>query len=176
MKHSFHLIPLASLAVTCAVPARAEVYLTVGQAQAILFPGAAMSPVTVTLTAEQAAAIEADSGVSVRSRQVRAFKASTGGWMIVDEVLGKHEFIPIAVAFDRKGAVQGVEILEYRESYGDGVRDPGWRAQFTGKRRGAALKLDADIRNISGATLSSRHITDGVKRLLSTHAIALAAG
>jgi Na+-translocating ferredoxin:NAD+ oxidoreductase RnfG subunit len=176
MKHSIHFIPLAALAVTCAVPARAEVYLTVAQAQAILFPGAALSPVTVTLTDEQAAAIEADSGVSVRSRQVRAFKASTGGWMIVDEVLGKHEFIPIAVAFDRKGAVQGVEILEYRESYGDGVRDPGWRAQFTGKRRGATLKLDGDIRNISGATLSSRHITDGVKRLLSTHAIALSSG
>ncbi|HTO11013.1 MAG TPA: FMN-binding protein, partial [Candidatus Binatia bacterium] len=27
----------------------------------------------------------------------------------------------------------------------------------------------------SGATLSCRHITDGVKRLLATHAIALAA-
>lgn len=174
MRHSFHLVPIA--AVACAVPAQAAVYLTVQQAQDILFPGATFTPAVVTLTADQVAAIEADSGVSVRSRQVRAWKASTGGWLIVDEVLGKHEFIPIAVAFDRKGAVRGVEILEYRESYGDAVRDPAWRAQFTGKRRGAALTLDADIRNIAGATLSSRHITDGVKRLLSTHAIALAAG
>lgn len=178
MKHRFLLLPLPALAaaLTCTVPARAEVYLSVAQAQAILFPGATFTPVTVTLTAEQVAAIEADSGVSVRSRQVRAWKASTGGWLIVDEVLGKHEFIPIAVAFDRHGAVRGVEILEYRESYGDGVRNPSWRAQFLGKRRGAPLKLDGDIRNISGATLSSRHIADGVKRLLSTHAIALASG
>ncbi len=174
MKPSLYFVPLTALA--CAVPARAAVYLTVQQAQAILFPGASLTPVTVTLTADQVAGIEADSGVSVRSRQVRAWKASTGGWLIVDEVLGKHEFIPIAVAFDRHGAVRGVEILEYRESYGEGVRDAAWRAQFTGKRRGAALTLDADIRNIAGATLSSRHITDGVKRLLSTHAIALAAG
>lgn len=174
MKPSLSFLPLA--AVACAVPAQAAVYLTVQQAQGVLFPGAALTPVTVTLTADQVAGIEADSGVSVRSRQVRAWKASTGGWLIVDEVLGKHEFIPIAVAFDRHGAVRGVEILEYRESYGDGVRDAAWRAQFTGKRRGAPLTLDADIRNIAGATLSSRHITDGVKRLLSTHAIALAAG
>jgi hypothetical protein len=174
MRYSFHLVPLAVAA--CAVPAQAAVYLSVPQAQAILFPGASFTSVVVTLTDDQVAAIEADSGVSVRSRQVRAWKASTGGWLIVDEVLGKHEFIPIAVAFDRKGAVHGVEILEYRESYGDGVRDAAWRAQFTGKRRGAALTLDADIRNIAGATLSSRHITDGVKRLLSTHAIALSAG
>ncbi len=26
-----------------------------------------------------------------------------------------------------------MEILEYRESYGDEVRNPKWRAQFTGK-------------------------------------------
>jgi Na+-transporting NADH:ubiquinone oxidoreductase subunit NqrC len=71
-------------------------------------------------------------------------------------------------------AVKDIEILEYRESYGDQVRLPQWRAQFTGKRRGAKLKLDDDIQNISGATLSCRHITDGVKRLLSTYAVALA--
>jgi hypothetical protein len=35
------------------------------------------------------------------------------------------------------------------------------------------LKLDSDIKNISGATLSCRHITDGVKRLLSFYEIAL---
>ena len=72
------------------------------------------------------------------------------------------------------GAVLGVEIMDYRETYGYEVRDAKWRQQFTGKTAAAPLKLDADIKNISGATLSSRHITDGVKRLLATHAITLA--
>jgi Na+-transporting NADH:ubiquinone oxidoreductase subunit NqrC len=71
--------------------------------------------------------------------------------------------------------VRDVEILDYKESYGDQVRNPAWRAQFTGKRHGAPLKLTSDIKNISGATLSSKHITDGVRRLLSTYAIVLAA-
>lgn len=176
MKHSFVLLPAAAASVVCTVPAGATVYLSLAEAQRILFPGASLTPLTVTLTSDQVAAIEAESGVNVRSRHVRAWKASSGGWLIVDEVLGKHEFIPIAVAIDRSGAVRGIEILEYRESYGDGVRDAGWRAQFTGKRRGAALRLGEDIRNISGATLSSRHVTDGVKRLLSTHAVALTSG
>jgi Na+-translocating ferredoxin:NAD+ oxidoreductase RnfG subunit len=32
--------------------------------------------------------------------------------------------------------------------------------------RGSLLKLNGDIKNISGATLSSKHVTDGVKRVL----------
>jgi len=35
------------------------------------------------------------------------------------------------------------------------------------------VRLDADIHNISGATLSCRHVTDGVRRLLSLYAHAL---
>jgi len=72
--------------------------------------------------------------------------------------------------------VKGVEILEYRESFGGQVRDPAWLAQFTAKHHGDALVLTGDIRNISGATLSSKHITGGVKRLLSTYAIAVTSG
>ena len=91
----------------------------------------------------------------------------------MDEVLGKHEFITYAAALDASGAVLGVEIMDYRETYGYQVRDAQWRKQFAGKTVRSPLKLDDDIKNISGATLSSRHVTDGVKRLLATHAIAL---
>ena len=31
------------------------------------------------------------------------------------------------------------------------------------------LKVGADIRNISGATLSSMHVTEGVKRILDAY-------
>jgi Na+-transporting NADH:ubiquinone oxidoreductase subunit NqrC len=82
--------------------------------------------------------------------------------------------IPYALALNSDGSVRGIEILEYRESYGGQVREPLWRAQFIGKRHGAELALYKDIQNISGATLSSRHITDGVKRLLATYDIVLA--
>jgi len=173
VKSCFMLLPLA--AITLSVPARAEVYMTLEQAQALLFPGATLTPDFRQLTDAEAQAIESDTDVDVRDRELRLWKASTGGWFIADEVVGKHEFIPIAVALDKDGALKGIEILEYRESYGSQVRDPAWRAQFLGKRHGAVLKLGADIANISGATLSSKHITDGVKRLLATYALAVAA-
>ncbi|MFC6746816.1 hypothetical protein ACFQFG_20895 [Methylobacterium persicinum] len=78
MKHSFVLLPAAALSVVCTAPARAAVYLTLAEAQRILFPGASLTPVTVALSSDQVAAIEAELGVTVRNRQVRAWKASTG--------------------------------------------------------------------------------------------------
>ena len=174
MRAEFLLIPVA--AVTLSVPAHARVYLTVEQAQALIFPGARFTPNFRTLTDAEADAIERDSAVNVRNRQLRVWRVSTGGWFIADDVVGKHDFIPFALGLDQAGRVVGIEILEYRESYGYEIRDPRWRAQFTGKRHGASLKLEDDIRNISGATLSCRHLTDGVKRLLSPSALVLAPG
>ncbi len=165
------LIPAAILG--SPIAGHAIVYLSAEQAQQAIFPGAAMTAAPVKLTPEQKKAIEAASGVRQRGDTVKAWRASGGGWLIVDEVLGKHEFITIAVGITAGGAVKGVEIMEYRETYGDQVRNPKWRAQFTGKTKAAPLKLDEDVKNISGATLSSRHVAEGVKRLLALHDIAL---
>jgi Na+-translocating ferredoxin:NAD+ oxidoreductase RnfG subunit len=87
--------------------------------------------------------------------------------------VGKHEFIPFAVALDDRGEVKGVEILEYREAYGDQIRNANWRQQFVGRQPGVRLRLEKEIRNISGATLSCKHVTDGVNRLLATYEIVL---
>jgi len=167
----WHFLPAAAVAVFA--PAYATVYLTTEQAQAAIFPGARFTPAFVTLTDQQRRAIESRSDVNVRSREVKAWRVDGGGWFIVDEVLGKHEFISYAVGLSADGRVAGIEILDYRESYGYEIRDAGWRKQFTGKSVADPLKLDGDIRNIGGATLSCRHIADGVRRLLATYETAL---
>jgi len=170
MRPTWLIVPAALVASTSGY---ATTYLTVEQAQAALFPGAELTPAPISLTPAQRAAIEKTAGVRMRSATVRAWRVNGGGWFFVDEVLGKHEFITFACGLDARGAVTGVEIMDYRETYGYEVRDAGWRRQFAGKTAADPLKLDADIRNISGATLSSRHITDGVKRLLAIHALVL---
>lgn len=157
-----------------ALPAHAMQYFTLEQAQHALFPEAAsFKESRVLLSAEQRAAIEKASKVRVRGAELNAWRAESGGkllgWFLLDEVYGKHEFITYAVALDASGAVRGIEIMDYRETHGGEVRNPKWRAQFTGKRAGAPLELDEDIKNISGATLSSKHIADGVRRLLATY-------
>jgi len=133
----------AALFVT--VPVKATVYLSTEQAQRAIFPGASFTSV----------------GSNV-------WRVSTGGYFVVDRVIGKHEYITYAVGINANGTIKQIEIMTYNESYGYEVRNTSWRAQFVGKSGGSTLQLNADIKNISGATLSCKHITDGVRRVLAS--------
>ena len=169
---------LPAVALTAATPAYAVQYLSAEQAQKLMYPQAgSFVSAPVRLSPEQRQFVEKASGVRARLTEQPVWKVMDGGrqvgWFIVDEVYGKHEFITYAVAIGMDGAVSGVEILDYRESHGSEIKNPKWRAQFTGKTLSSELKLDEDIQNISGATLSCRHITDGVKRLLALHEVTL---
>jgi Na+-translocating ferredoxin:NAD+ oxidoreductase RnfG subunit len=165
------LLPAA--AVVVAPAAYATQYLTLEQAQQAIFPGASFTPSFVKISDDQKKQIERRTDVNVRIREQRVWRVSTGGFFIVDEVVGKHELITYAIGLDADGGVQQIEVMDYRESYGYEIRNPEWRRQFVGKRAGDMLKLDEDIKNISGATLSCRHITDGVRRVLALYDIAL---
>ena len=172
------IVPSAIVISAGAIPCYATTYLTIEQAQKVCFPDATdFLPADVKLTPPQMKSIEKDSGVRVRLTSQKAWRAMVGdkvlGWLIQDEVLGKHEFINWALALNADGTVKQIEILDYRETYGYQIREEKWRQQFYGKQHGAKLKLDDDIKNISGATLSCRHITDGVKRLLSFYELVL---
>ena len=151
----------------------ATTYLTVEQAQQVIFPGSTFIKAFVTLTEAQQQQILKASGGNVPSKEIKAWRVSAGGFFIVDQVVGKHEFITYAVGLNGDGSVKQIEILDYRESYGYEVRNQNWRRQFAGKSAADPLMLDQDIQNISGATLSCRHITEGVKRLVAGYAIAL---
>jgi Na+-translocating ferredoxin:NAD+ oxidoreductase RnfG subunit len=180
MDHRLPWFTILPAALAVAPPAHATVYLTIPAAQAAMFPGAQLVDHTIRFTPDQRKAIAKASGVGSFDPVLRAWEARSEqgriGWFIVDRVLGKHDFITYAVALGADGTVRGVEILEYRETYGGEIRNERWRAQFVGKRPGASLKFGSDIKNISGATLSSRHVTDGVNRLLATYDLLLKNG
>jgi Na+-translocating ferredoxin:NAD+ oxidoreductase RnfG subunit len=146
-----YTLPAAAI-VSIASPAYAMQYLSIEEAQKQAFPSA------THFTEVQAG---------------RIWKAEAGGrvagFFIFDRVVGKHLYIDYAVALTPGGAVHAVEILQYRESYGGEIRSPSWLAQFVGKTSGSSLKINGDIRNIAGATLSSTHVTEGVKRLLAAY-------
>jgi hypothetical protein len=170
------LVPLASV-VVC-VPAQATQYLSVEQAQRLCFPGAtAFTPANIVFRPGDVVAIEKASGQKVRSRGEQVWRAEAGGqlqgYFFLDYVIGKHEVIDYAVALSADGRIRRVEILEYRESYGGEVSNRDWLAQFEGKGLGDSLVPGRDIRIISGATLSSRHVTEGIKRVLAIHDLLL---
>lgn len=152
-----------------AIVAHASIYLSEDQAAQVIFPAKKLERKEITLNADQIAAIEKASGEKVRSPKLVAFVGSDKDAVFIDQVLGKHEFITIAVGIASDGTIRGVEILEYRETYGGQVRNPDWRKQFTGKTATAPLKINSDIKNISGATLSSVHVTGGTRRLVRTY-------
>jgi len=161
------LMGLASLSITSKV-SYAKTYLTVEQAQKLLWKDARLTHFPVKLTEEQADKIAEASDIRVRNHKINAWKSDDNGWFIVDQVIGKHENIDLAVAIDNQGKVMGLEVLTYRETYGSQIMHPKWRAQFHGKDSSEYLKLDQQIKNISGATLSCRHVTDGINRLNHT--------
>jgi Na+-translocating ferredoxin:NAD+ oxidoreductase RnfG subunit len=156
----------------------ATTYHTVESAQQACFPeGARFTSADVTLTREQMKAIEKTGGVPVRHDTQRVWKVMKNdqfvGWFIVDEVIGKHELITYALALNPNGTIKSIEVMDYRENFGSEIRQADWRVQFLGKKHGDKLKLEDDIKNITGATLSCRHITEGVKRLLSFYELVL---
>jgi len=123
------------------------------------------------LTGPEAKAIAKSSKEPVSDRHVRVFWGPGKEAVVIDRVVGKHENITYAVAVAPDGAVRGIEIMDYRESYGSQIRNADWRKQFVGKTRADPLKVEKDIRNISGATLSSVHVTNGVRRVLQTYEV-----
>ena len=162
-------MPLAAISTSV----YAAVYLSVEQAQQAIFPGAALTAEQINLTDDQVREIARRSGIPVTKKPVQVWKAQGQGFFFVDQVIGKHDYITYAVGLNPDGSVKQVEIMEYREAYGYEVRNPQWRKQFVGKTSAEPLKLDEDIRNISGATLSCRHVTEGVKRILALYDVAL---
>jgi hypothetical protein len=151
----------------------ARQYLTVEQAQKILFGGEVLTKTRVKLTAIQKKAIREASGIRVQRSYLFAWKASSGGWFLLDQVIGKHEYIDLAIALSNTGSVKGIEILNYRESYGGDVRHKRWRAQFAGFKYDKKIRIDREVMSITGATLSCRHIVEGMNRILHTWDVAL---
>ena len=166
------LLPGMMLSVS-QVMAQQPIHLGLEQVQQRLYPGVRLSAHPLQLSDTQRERMRALSSVREPFRSERIWRSDAGDWFIVDEVLGKHEMVKYALAIQADGQIKGLEIMDYVESYGYEVVRAEWRAQFRGKGSEAALKLNQDIRNISGATLSCKHVTDGVKRLMVLYELVL---
>ena len=147
-------------------------YLSVDEAQRAIFPQAdAFLEVLLPRTPGQLQAVLAHAGPQPPHGMVRVWSAKRSGVLLghvfVDEVIGRQSLITYAVGIDVNGALASLEILAYRESHGGEIRNPAWRAQFAHRDALEQLRFRTDIKNISGATLSSEHVTQGVRWLLA---------
>jgi hypothetical protein len=103
---------------------------------------------------------------------VALYTAITGGRLagygFLDDVKGKLQFITMLTGLLPDGSVKDVDILVYRESYGGEVSNDSFRKQFRGLTPASDIRPGATIRNISGATISARAVTLGVRRVAAT--------
>lgn len=168
--------PLAAIGLammSAPIIAHAKIYISVEQAQKILLPNKVLSKTPIIITDDLQEKMRVASSIRHPFQGDRIWRATDGSWLVIDEVVGKHEMITYAVAINPNGSISGIEILEYVESYGYEVAEAQWRKQFVGKTASDPIKLNQDIQNIGGATLSCKHLTDGVKRVAVLHELAL---
>ncbi len=159
-------------------PTYAADYLSSEQAQKALFPDAgSFIKQPIKLSKDQKNKIKLLSGVRQRWDEQEVWRVEQdnnfAGWFVVDNVVGKHEYITYGAALSPDGHIIGIEIMSYRETHGDEVRDASWRDHLKNKTLDDKFKLDEDVPNISGATLSCRNVMDGVKRLLALQQVVL---
>lgn len=174
---------LVLAATACAlVPASAFAvdYLTADQTAKLMFPEAERFEAReIRLETSQMQQLDAQ-GVRARSARWSVRVAQRGdvalGFVVVDEVIGKFELITYAVGIGLDGAVKQVEVLSYRESHGHEIRLPAWRKQFVGKTNASPIHVGEDIANISGATLSCNHVSEGIKRVVAVVELARKSG
>jgi hypothetical protein len=170
-----HTLPTSGFLLASLLPAPIVVaadYLSVETAQKAVYPEAdAFQEIVVSQSPAELQALFTLAGPQPPHGVIRIWKALHGGVLIghffVDEVIGRQNLITYAVGIDGGGALRNLEIMAYRESHGGEVRNAAWRAQFDHRSALDQLRFRTDIKNISGATLSSEHVTEGVRWLLA---------
>ncbi len=149
----------------------AVIYATPEEVLTLLFPRATLDKETKQLSPEQKESLKKKLGATLSKDEWSFTIARAGqkiiGYALVDHEIGKTDPITFMTAISPTGEVLEVEILVYRESYGSEIKNKSFRQQFKNKTVQDPLKLGKDISNITGATLSSRAVTRGVKRALA---------
>lgn len=151
--------------------AMAEVFLTEEEALKLMFPKSnKIRTEFIRLTAEKKNQIEERIGWKFPEEGFEVHIGETGtqvdGYALVQNTIGKHKPMTYMVGVDNKGQVSNVELLVFRESRGSEIRQKRFNSQYEGKTVLDPVRINKDIINISGATMSVRSMSAGIKRVL----------
>ncbi|MHC4307234.1 MAG: FAD:protein FMN transferase [Planctomycetota bacterium] len=89
------------------------------------------------------------------------------GYAMITEEVGKFHPYTFIVSVDLKGKIDKIAILVYRESRGSEIAKKRFLYQFKGKSLKNRIRINKDIINISGATMSVVTMCKGVKKVLA---------
>lgn len=148
-----------------------EIYFTEDEAAKVMFPESETIRLeTLSLTAEQKTLVEQGIGWKFPETSFTVYigetQGKTDGYAIVQNTIGKHRPITYMVGIDAEGEVANFEVLIYREARGNEIATKRFNYQYQGKDVRDPIRINRDIINISGATMSVRSASAGVKRVL----------
>jgi Na+-translocating ferredoxin:NAD+ oxidoreductase RnfG subunit len=148
-----------------------EIYFTEEEAAKVMFPDSEhIRRETLTLTTEKKDLIEQRIGWTFPETSFPVYMGETqgkiDGYAIVQNTIGKHRPITYMVGVDPEGEVTNFEVLVYREARGNEIAKKRFNYQYQGKDVQDPIRINRDIINISGATMSVRSASAGVKRVL----------
>ncbi len=149
----------------------AEVFMTEEDAVKIMLPKSQhVRKDVLRLGAVQKDLIEQRIGWKFPEETFDVYIGETGGkvdgYAMVHNTIGKHKHMTYMVGVDAKGECTDVELLVFREAKGSEVGRKRFNSQYEGKTVHDPIRINKDIINLSGATMSVRSINAGVKRVL----------
>lgn len=188
---AYRALAVTLLTLTCATPALAgeriwdselrrylkdddfkyEEFMTEEEAVKTILPNSKqIRKEMIRLTAEKKELIEQTIGWKFPEESFEIYIGQTGdkidGYAIVHHTIGKYKPMTYMVGVDPKGTCTDVELLIYRDAKGSEVGRKRFNSQYDGKHVTDPIRINKDIINISGATMSVRSMSAGVKRVL----------
>ena len=163
------LVFLLCVSLSCA-----EELIPVDQALRQIYPKATgFEREAFVLTADQIKAVEEKSGVTFgmdHSANIQMYVARENdrvlGYAFEDIIIGKWGPIHYLAGLGPNGDVLEVVVLDYQEIRGRPIAKKRFLRQYKDKSIRDPVRLRNDIDGITGATISSRSMTDGVRKLL----------
>ncbi len=107
-------------------------------------------------------------GRRIRLRKVSFYEAMRGDRIVAVASRsvqgGLHASIHFAVYLDHEGKVARVQVIEHHEVRGAPVAEERFLSQYVGKAAHDPIRVGADVDAITGATISSKAVTRGVRK------------
>lgn len=101
--------------------------------------------------------------------EIRRINGQRGlvGYCADAQVVSRSGPFKIRVLLDRRGRIKLATVTSYPGTRGRKVRSPRFTTQFTGKGPSDPITLGQDIDAMSGATISSRVMTEGIREIVT---------
>ena len=165
-------------------PCASEVLITVEQALKQIYPKASGTEKKVLeLMADDIRLIEQKAPLVFEGAHLDQIvvytiheDGTTAGFAFEDTVKGKWGPIHYLVGLAPEGIILQAIILDYQEIRGKPIAQKRFLNQFKRKAWNDRLVLGKDIDGITGATISSRSLTDGIRKVLCVFHLLMTSG